>query len=684
MSASSLVLAPLVAQWLLIALAGLLLAASALAAWRGLRGWYWRTLAGLAILGALANPALVREIRDPLSDIMLVVRDTSASMTIGNRAANAANASAALERFASADDSLDLVEVEGGGTPDGTRLIDTLRSGLGDIPRNRLAGVILLSEGQVHDVPSDPASLGLGAPVHHFAIGDPRATDRRLIVEEAPRFGIVGDPVRFRLRVEDDGAPAGAAMLTLRVDGGDPIRARATIGETVTVEALVQNRGANVIEIEVEPGPNELSLINNRAAVSVTGVRDRLRVLLVTGEPHNGARAWRNLLKSDPSVDLVHFTILRPLDRADGTLPEELALIAFPVFELFELRLHEFDLVIFDRYRRRGILPANYFQNIARYVEQGGALLITAGPDYAGPDSIARSLLASVLPARPTGTVREGAFRPRISTAGERHPVTAPMADQEEGWGHWYRYVGGQALAGETLLDTPSGEPLLVLSRQGEGRAAILLSDQSWLWARGHDGGGPHDELFRRVAHWLMNEPELDEERLTATLSDGILTATRTTLAGSASDLAITWPSGREESVAMEEAGPGRFTASTETGNEAGLIHLRSGDAATVISAGPLNPREYRDLRVTREALAPLVRATRGGSFMLGGGEDPQMPSLRRTRPDGLQAGPGWAGLQRNGAYTVTESQRTPLAPGLLLAALILALMGAGWWREGK
>lgn len=684
MSASSLVLAPLVADWLLAGLAVLLLAAGAFAAWRGLRGWVWRVLAGLGVLAALANPALVREVRDPLSDIVLVVRDTSTSMDVGERAQTAEAASEALQRFADADDGLDLVEIEGGAAPDGTRLIEQLRDGLGDIPRNRLAGIVLISDGQVHDVPSDPASLGLDAPLHHFAAGDPRATDRRLIVEEAPRFGIVGETVRFRLRVEDEGAAAGTAMLTLRLDGGDPIRARATIGETVGVEALVQNRGANVIEIEVEPGASELSLVNNRAAVSVTGVRDRLRVLLVTGEPHNGARAWRNLLKSDPSVDLVHFTILRPLDRGDGALPEELALIAFPVFELFELRLHEFDLIIFDRYRRRGILPANYFQNIARYVDEGGALLITAGPDYAGEESIARSLLAGVLPARPTGAVREGAFRPRISTAGERHPVTAPLAGQEEGWGHWYRYVGGQVLAGETLLDTPSGDPLLVLSRQGQGRAAILLSDQSWLWARGHDGGGPHDELFRRAAHWLMNEPELDEERLTASLADGMLSATRTTLADTAPDLEVTWPSGREETVSMTGDGPGRFSAAAETGNEAGLIRLRSGEATTVISAGPLNPREYLDLRVTREPLGPLVRETRGGQFLLGGQSQPDMPSLRRTRPDGLQAGPGWAGLQRNGAYTVAESRRTPLAPGILLAVLILALMGAGWWREGK
>lgn len=683
MDATTLAFAPLIPEPVLYALGLVLAAIVALAALRGLKGWIWRALAGAVLLAALANPSLVREQREPLSDIALMVTDTSVSMDIAGRREAAGAAAFRIRAFADADPLLDLVEISGGRAEDGTRLVDTIRNGLADIPRHRLAGVIALSDGRVHDLPGDPGSLALPAPLHHFATGDDSAGDRRLVIEEAPRYGLVGDLVTFTIRVEDPTAAQGTAIVTLRVDGGDPITARVQIGETVSVQAEARHRGANVVEIEVEPGREELSLVNNRAAVSVTGVRDRLRVLLVTGEPHNGARAWRDLLKSDPSVDLVHFTILRPLDKQDGVPPDELALIAFPVFELFQQRLAEFDLVIFDRYRRRGILSPIYIGNIARYVEEGGALLVTTGPPFAGPASLARSQLASVLPARPDGDIAEGRFVPQISEAGERHPVTAPLAGGEAGWGPWFRRIGAIPVAGETVLESPDGEPLLILSRQGQGRAAILMSDQAWLWERGFEGGGPHDELFRRVAHWLMGEPELDEERLAAMVSAGELAATRTTLDESAPPLEITWPSGETATVEMTAQAPGRFTAQLPA-QETGLIRLRSGELTTVASSGPLNPREYANLTLDTEGLAPLVEASGGGAFTLGSGTSPEMPELRRTRPGATQATASWAGLQRNGAYQVVDAERTPLAPALLAVALALALTGMAWRREGK
>lgn len=681
MDATSVMFAPLIPAPVIAVLAALALAGAGLAVARGLKGWLWRALAALGVAAALMNPALVREARDPLTDIALVVIDDSASMDVDGRAAAAEAVADAARALADRDGSLELVEVRGGRAADGTRLMETIQRGLAGIPRERLAGVIIASDGQVHDAPSDGASLGLTAPLHHMVTGDPDARDRRLIVSEAPRYGLVGELVTFTIRVEDEADPGGTARVTLSVDGGDPIEARVAIGREVQVQAEIRNRGPNVVQMEVEPGLEELTLVNNRAAVSVTGVRDRLRVLLITGEPHNGARAWRNLLKSDPSVDLVHFTILRPLDRDDSVPADELALIAFPVFELFQMRLGEFDLVIFDRYRRRGILRPLYFENIARYVEDGGALLVTTGPPFAGPDSLARTALAGVLPASPDGTVIETRFTPRISEAGARHPVTAPMAGGEAGWGDWHRRIGARAVAGETVLESPDGAPLLTLARAGEGRAAILLSDQAWLWARGYDGGGPHDELFRRVAHWLMGEPELDEERLTASVSGGQLSVTRTTLAESAPPLEIEWPSGAGQVLDMAEVEPGRFTASTEAA-EQGLVRLRSGDLTAVTASGPLNPREFLDLRPDPEGLSALTDASGGGVFMLG----PQVniPDLRRTRAGVRQAGPNWAGLQRNEAYIVTSAERTPLAPGLLLAILLMGLLAGAWRREGR
>src|SRR5262249_37588855 len=162
---------------------------------------------------------------------------------------------------------------------------------------------------------------------------------------------------------------------------------------------------------------------NNRAVVSIDGVRDKLRVLLVSGEPHAGERTWRNLLKSDASVDLVHFTILRPPEKQDGTPINELSLIAFPTRELFQQKISEFQLIIVDRSARQGLLPLIYSNNIEKFGRDGGAVLTGAGPDYASPTSIWRTPLDGIPPAEPTGEITERSFQARLTEAGQRHPV---------------------------------------------------------------------------------------------------------------------------------------------------------------------------------------------------------------------------------------------------------------------
>lgn len=673
--------APLIATGLIWFLGSLAFILTGLAAFKGLKGWIWRGLAGLGLVAILSNPSLLQEDRESLSDIALLVIDDSLSMAVGDRQEDASIVSDRIREAAGRDTSLDLVEFSGGRAEDGTRLVEAIREGLADIPRNRLAGIITVTDGRLHDLPNDPDTLGLDAPLHQITVGDPEAGDRRLVIENAPRFGLVGERVIFDIRVEDVLEPAGTATVFLSVDGGERISANIPIGENVPIEALIRNRGVNVVEIEVAPSRNELSLINNRAAVSVTGVRDRLQVLLVTGEPHNGARAWRDLLKSDPSVELIHFTILRPLEKDDSIPPEELSLIQFPYVELFDQRINDFDLVIFDRYRRRGILPPLYFNNIARYVEQGGALLVTAGPPFAGFTSVARTPLAGVLPSRPTGEILEEQFRPALSEAGLRHPVTAPLINQSQDWGPWFRQIGAEAVSGETLLENENGDPLLVLSREAQGRAAILMSDQAWLWDRGYEGGGPHDELFRRVAHWLMGEPELDEERLLASVVNNELRVTRTTLEDNVPPLELTWPSGDTQSTGMVQTAPGRHEAMVPV-EETGLIRLRSGELTTVASAGPLNPREYANLSIDPDGLESLTDASGGGTYLAGDGAE-DSPSIRRTRRGNTQRGLDWVGLQRNETYIVTDTERTPLTPALLALVLMLGLIGFAWRREG-
>jgi hypothetical protein len=685
MTATTIDFAPLVPWALIFGLAGAALLFVAIGAWQKLSGWLARGATVLTIALVLANPALVEEERDPLSDIVVLVTDGSSSMSVGERRETADAMAEALRAEAERNPLLDLVETEAGESSDGTEVFDAVNAALASVPRDRLAGVVLATDGQIHDAPADPEALNLDAPIHAVLTGDRGAGDRRLVIEEAPRYGIVGQMAAFVVRVEDD-AMQGTAMVSFRFEGGEPQTHRIEIGRSTRVEIPVERRGQNVIEAEVNPGPQELSLINNRAAVSVNGVRDRLRVLLVTGEPHNGARAWRDLLKSDPSVDLVHFTILRPPDRRDNTPVEELALIGFPVRELFEERLSEFDLVIFDRYRRRGnIMPLLYYDYIARYVEDGGALLVTAGPPFAGAPSLYRTPLAAVLPVRPTGYITDGGFLPELTETGRRHPVSTGLDGNGEGpaWGRWMRHIHGTSLGGETLLQTPDGNPLLVLQRSGEGRAAIVMSDQTWLWARGFEGGGPYAEMFRRVAHWLMREPELDEESLTAFAADGELRISRVTLENTAPPLQITWPGGRQQVLTMNELETGRFDLAVPA-EGSGLVRLRSGELTTVAALGPLNPLEYSDLRPSAEVLDPFVDASGGGVFYTGEGTDMSLPAIRRTRARADQAGRSWLGLQRNERYLVRAATRTPLLPGLLMVLLIASFLGLGWWREGK
>jgi hypothetical protein len=684
--------APILPIWLLSVLAAIAVLALGPALWRRARGVSWRALGFGLLLLALANPRLVQETRETRPDIALLVVDRSDSARIGDRAAQLEAARAALEARAAKLPELELrvVEVPEAGNQ-GTRLFAAADRALADIPRARLAGVIALSDGQVHDV---PAAAPIAAPFHLLLPGRPGETDRRLRVIEAPGFGIVGKEVELRVAVDDLGlaSPAGTARLIIRRDGAPPRNESVPLGREHRIAIPIERGGPSVIELTAEPRPGEVSEINNRAVITVMGVRDRLRVLLVSGEPHAGERTWRRLLKADPGVDLVHFTILRPPEKDDLTPLNELALIAFPVRELFQVRLRDFDLIVFDRFANRGILPPAYLRNIADYVRNGGALLLSVGPEFSGPASLAATPLGAVLPARPMAAngqsgVAEGAYRPRVTALGGRHPVTEglPGANtakgQEPVWGRWYRSLRAEPRGGALVMEAGDGQPLLLLDRVGEGRVALLLSDHIWLWARGHDGGGPQAELLRRAAHWLMREPELEEEDLTARIEAGRLRIDRRSLEpGPPPPVSVTAPDGTERQVTLTPGPGGHATASLSAGLP-GVWQASDGRRTAFAAAAVANPPEFADLRADPGRLQPILTATGGGVLWLGGGG---IPELRRVLPGRDAAGAGWIGLRRNGDHTVTGIAALPLLPPWLALPLLLAVAVLAWRREGR
>ena len=676
---------PWPAIWVMAALAVALLAVQI---WRGLSGWPMRGLAALALLIALANPALQNEEREPQADIVLLVIDESASQRLSDRADQTEAAIAAVHReVASLGMELREARVGDGEDNTGSLVMGALNELLAEEPRARVAGAILVTDGQIHDAEFSP---DLPAPLHALLTGHSDDWDRRLMVQNAPAFAILGEEFVMTLRVEDAGAvPLGIgaqAELRIAIDGGTPRSFMVPIGEDLELPLTLPHAGMNVLQFELREAEAELTDRNNAAVVQINGVRDRLRVLLVSGQPHPGQRTWRNLLKSDPSVDLVHFTILRPPDRQDGVPVTELSLIAFPTRELFLEAIDEFDLIIFDRYRRRGILPMLYLDNVRAYVENGGALLMATGPEFATADSLYRTPLADILPGRPTAQVIEAPFLPEISDLGQRHPVTTGLADthtplpgSDAPWGRWLRQIEVTAQGGQTVMTGVDGRPLLILDRVGQGRVALLASDHAWLWDRGYEGGGPQLELLRRLAHWMMGEPELEEEALRAETDGTGIVITRQTLAETANDVIVTAPDGSEVVVQLEETSPGRFTGEVE-GPEAGLYRLRDGNRDAVIALGPAAPREFEQTLADASLLEDPVSVLSGGILRLEDG----MPDLRRVSEGRNAAGRGWLGLTPRQAYLTTDVTVTPLLPAWVLLLLSAGVMLAAWMREGR
>ena len=687
---TDIVFAPLLPVPLVAAAGFLLLALAAFAAVRRMPGMAWRGAVFVALVLALANPSLVEEERESLPDLALIVADRSPSQTVGERGAQTDRAVAALTERLSRLANLE-VRVAGTGPDasggaldaDGTRLFGAIRDVLADVRPEAVSGIVMVTDGAVHDVPDSIDRVGLAAPVHVLVTGERAETDRRLEVIEAPRYGVVDTPLSIVFRVHDSDPSRRTVPVTLTMPDGREILHDVPVGERHEVRVLLDHAGLSVVRLEAGTADGEITAVNNRAVLPINGVRENLKVLLISGEAHTGVRIWRNTLKSDPSVELVHFTILRPPEKQDATPIRELALIAFPVRELFESRLEDFDLIVFDRYRKRGVIPETHMMNIADYVTAGGAMMVSAGPDFSTPLGLHATVLGDLMPATPTGALHVEPFHAGATPAGLRHPVTsdlAGIASDVPPWGRWFRQVDATAESGDVLLNGVGEAPLLVVARSGDGRVAELLSDHIWLWSRGHEGGGPATELLRRVVHWLMKEPDLEENALTARAERDRITVTRRSMEDGRREVTVTSPSGRSRTLALEPESPGRARGEIVAG-EAGLFHVVDGDLETWVGVGSHNPLEWRDPRATSEILEPLASATGGGLSWIS--SDP-LPTVRRVTPGRDVSGPGWIGMLDHGRYVVRGIDVLALVPPWLLLALFIAGLAAAWRAEGR
>ena len=678
--------APILPVWSLIAAALAGVGLCALLAWREparLGSLALRAIGMLALILALADPRLTEEKRQPVPETALVVVDDSRSQSFEDRKTQADTAAQTLETALAALPGLDVRVIRSGGDAplrDGTRLFRDMAASLSDVPRQRLAGVILITDGIVHDIPED-LGKSLGAPIHVLLTGSKHAFDHRVETLSAPDFALVGQTARIRFRVTADGDSSATELpVKVDVDGTEFLAAPVPAGREISIDVPIHHAGKTIIDVSTPPAPGELTPINNHQILAIPGVRDRLRVLLISGVPHLGERVWRNMLRGDPAVDLVHFTILRSPDKDDPTPLKDLSLISFPVRELFEDKLKDFDLVILDRFRGSTLRP-DYLERLATYVKEGGAVLVAPGPEFAEPGGLAQSPLADILPALPAAPALNGPYRPALTADGHRHPVTRAIAAEEGGWGQWVRIIPvARGATGTALLDGKDGQPLVLLNRVGDGRIAEFLSDSVWLWARGWDGGGPHGELLRRLSHWLMREPELEEESLSASLANDRLRVMRQSLSAQTVPITVTAPDGHTAPLDLSDHGDG-----TQTGDMAaplpGLWRVTDGTRTAIAVDGEPSPLELNELTATDKHLAPVADATGGGVWWLSEGG---MPTPRQVAPGGSAVGSGWLGLVKRGDSVVTGLSQSSAWPALALMVLSALALGWAWFREGR
>ncbi len=681
---------PLASWPVIAAFSALVLLLAALGLYFRQRGALLRFTAAIALATALINPVILDEEREPLKSVVALIVDRSQSQDIGERATQTDEAVRQVRSKLARFPQFDIREVEAGRAAKAeertkTELFEALESATRDVPPSRIAGAIIVTDGQIHDSP-DADAPPYPAPLHALITGAGGEFDRRIRFERAPRFGLAGKPLEMTYRVSSSRQETGSVNVRISINGEQVSVSSAQFGAEIPIEIEIPHAGRNIVELSIEREADEITAINNKAIAIVDGIRENLRVLLVSGEPHAGERTWRNLLKSDASVDLVHFTILRPPEKQDGTPISDLSLIAFPTRELFVEKINDFDLIIFDRYQHRDVLPVLYYDYIAQYVADGGALLIAAGPEYAGNRSIARTPLIAVLPALPSGEIISDAFYPRLTETGAKHPVTRGLdgaSAEPPRWSRWFRMIDIANPKGAAVLKGADGRPLLLLNRHKEGRVGMLLSDQGWLWARGFEGGGPHVSLYRRIAHWLMKEPELEEERLYAEGRGMTLDIRRQTMSDDPGPARVISPSGKIKDAELVQTESGLFSAAIEA-EEIGLHQIGNGDLAALAHVGPVNAPEFTDTVSTTKLLDEPAKNSGGSVRRIANSGQVSVPGIVPVRSSGNASGRDWIGLRTTSDSVLKAVDQVPLFGGFLGLGLLLLAIGSMWYREGR
>lgn len=415
-----------------------------------------------------------------------------------------------------------------------------------------LGAVVLLSDGvdtgRIGEGPLDATTRtsleALGAPVHTVGIGERSLRDLSVAAVLADEFAFVRTPVTIDAVIRQNGLPDRQVDVTLTRDGRT-VGTRSVIlkgdrsEERVSFNWLPDHPGNFVFSISTPVLGGEALASNNAQVFTVKVIRDRIRVLHLCGRPSWDQRFLRAMLRRDPNVDLVSFFILRTETDEQPWNRNELSLIPFPTYEIFEEQLRSFDLVIFQNFNFAPYGVEPFLPGVRDYVEGGGALAMVGGELSFSSGGYGSTALRDVLPvelgpAPPPGATATDheltvdSFRPRLTAEGRSHPVTSLVLDPRENELRWGKLPpldgvnrvprlrsGAVALLTHPTLRDGAGKPapVLVAGEAGKGRSLALLTDSAWHWGFVASGEGDDGRAFQRfwenAIRWLVRDPAL-------------------------------------------------------------------------------------------------------------------------------------------------------------------------------
>lgn len=391
------------------------------------------------------------------------------------------------------------------------------------------------------DAQTRAAIAELEAPVHAVGVGESSLRDLSVAAIMANDFAFVRTPVTIEAVVRQSGLPDRQIDVTLTRDGR-PMATRALVlrggrsEEKVSFDWVPDHPGTFVFQIATPVLRGEALSSNNTQLFTVKVIRDRVRVLHVCGRPSWDERFLRAMLRRDPNVDLVSFFILRTETDEQPWNRNELSLIPFPTYEIFEDQLHSFDLVIFQNFNFAPYGVEPYLGGIREYVEQGGAFAMIGGDLSFGAGGYAQTPIQEILPvdvpradsSAAANAMTSDTFKPRLTNEGRGHPITSLLLDARDNEARWGKLPALEGLnqvqrlrpgtvpllVHPTLrIDGGKPAPILAVAEPGKGRTLSLMTDTAWHWGIVAAGEGDDGRAFQRfwdnAIRWLVRDPAL-------------------------------------------------------------------------------------------------------------------------------------------------------------------------------